>query len=132
VAVDRVSVLKIDKDCHVDRDWIQDYLWLILATCKSYGVNVISVKMCHSQHKGLHFYIQITPPIEAKLANKLQFLLGDDCQRVDYNRARIESGLNEWSKLFEKPDCKLRTIYRSNESSLPHRHHTQRLRGFGL
>ena len=49
---------------------------------------------------------------DADLANQLQWLLGDDCQRVDFNRARIDSGLDEWSKLFEVPYVRLRTIYR--------------------
>jgi hypothetical protein len=68
--------------------------------------------MCPSAHKGQHFYIRITPPVQATLANRLHYLLGDDCQRVDFNRARIESGLDEWSKLFERPNVRLRIIYR--------------------
>ena len=28
-------------------------------------------------------------------------LLGDDSKRLDYNQARIDSGLREWNKLFE-------------------------------
>jgi len=127
VAVDKASVLKIDKDCLLDRDWMQDYLWLILATCQRYGVNVVWIRTCSSKRKGQHFYIKVTPPVKAELANKLQFLLGDDCQRVDFNRARIESGLNEWSKLFEEPGTRLRTIYRlhgvrSNENDCKNHH----------
>jgi hypothetical protein len=43
----------------------------------------------------------------------LQWLLGDDSQRVGFNRARIESGLNEWNKLFEVVGRRLTTIYRA-------------------
>jgi len=117
VAVDKVSILKIDKDCHMTKDWIQDYLWLILAVCRRYQVKVVSVEMCHSRRKGIHFYVEIAPSVKAEVANKLQFLLGVDWQRVGFNQARIYSNFNEWNKLFERPDCKLRTIYRTTESS---------------
>jgi len=114
VAVGKVSVLKIDRDFILRRDWMRDYLWLILTICQRYEVNVVSVRICNSRRKGQHFYVQITPPVEAELANKLQMLLGDDCQRVAFNRARIASGLNEWNKLFEEPEVRLRTIYRAD------------------
>lgn len=106
-----VSVLKIDKDCWVEPDWIDDYVGLVKATCRKYRVTVISIRMSRSRRKGIHFYIEIAPPIDAKTANRLQWLLGDDSSRVDFNRARIDSGLNEWNKLFEEPGRRLRRIY---------------------
>lgn len=118
MVLDKVSILKVDKDCFVDPDWIRDYLLLIVVTCLMRGVKVVSVKMCNSQHKGIHFYIEITPPVEPKLANRLQWLLGDDSKRVDLNRARIESGLKGWNRLFERVGARLRTIYRASESRL--------------
>ena len=51
--------LKIDKDCFVDKQWIEDYIKLITSVCKKFGVTVQSIKMCNSQKKGLHFYIKI-------------------------------------------------------------------------
>jgi hypothetical protein len=113
MAVDKVNVLKIDKDCFVHRQWILDYLELIILTCRRHGTTVISIKKCNSRRKGNHFYIEIDPPVEATLANRLQWLLGDDCDRVDFNRARICSGLNEWNKLFERIGAVLRTVYRA-------------------
>ena len=114
------STLKIDKDVVVDREWIQDYLeWirdylrLILTVCKWFKLKVIAVRMCPSARKGQHFYIDITPPIEATLANRIHYLLGDDCRRVDFDQARIGSGLAGWSKLFERPNVELQTIYPS-------------------
>ena len=112
--VGRVSVLKIDKDSFVSRHWIRDYLRLVLNTCREYRVKVVSVKKTLSERKGVHFYIEITPPVEAELANRLQWLMGDDSRRVDFNRARIESRLNEWNKLFERANARLRTIYRAS------------------
>jgi len=122
VSIDKVSVLKIDKDAFVDSDWLEDYIRLIVHTCRLHGVAVVSAKMCRSRKKGFHLYIEITPAIEPELANRLQWLLGDDCQRVDFNRARIRSGLNEWNKLFEEPGKRLRTIYKHADNSLSGRY----------
>lgn len=108
----RVAELKIDKDCFVDQDWIDNYVEVIIETCRSFGITVESIRMCNSKRKGLHFYIAINPPVESMLANRMQFLLGDDSLRVDFNRARIESGLEEWNKLFEVAGRRLKTIYR--------------------
>ena len=119
--VPKTYLLKIDKDCHVNPDWIEDYIRLILTVSCWFRVGVNSVKMCTSRRKGLHFYIEIDPPLDPQLANRLQWLLGDDCQRVDFNRARIESGLAEWSKLFERVNVRLRTIYHASRFLQGHR-----------
>ncbi len=108
-----VDELKIDKDCIVDPRWTEDYVNVIISTCKEFGISVLSIKKCKSRSKGEHYYIKIGPPIDANLANELQWLLGDDARRVDFNRARIASRLPEWSKLFEEIGVKLRTIYRA-------------------
>lgn len=107
----KVNELKIDKDCFVDEDWIESYAKVITEICRSFGVTVESIKMCNSKKKGLHFYISIHPSVEASFANQLQWFLGDDSLRVDFNRARIDSGLREWNKLFEVAGRKLKTIY---------------------
>jgi len=106
-----VYELKIDKDCFVDDAWEADYIQQIVSTCQRRGVTVLSIKKCDSRRKGVHYYVKIKPPIDANLANELQWLLGDDCLRVDVNRARIGSGCKEWNKLFEKVGARLRTIY---------------------
>lgn len=113
-SVENVSTLKIDKDCFVDPSWITDYVQcVVIPVCASFGHTVMSVEMCNSKRKGVHFYISIEPSVDADLANRIHWLLGDDCKRVDFNRARIESQLNEWNKLFEVPNRKLKTIYRA-------------------
>jgi hypothetical protein len=61
----------------------------------------------------MHFYIKIKPAIEPHVANNLQYLLGDDAKRVAFNMARIESGLAEWNKLFERANARLTTVYRN-------------------
>jgi len=119
--VPNTCLLKIDKDCHVDCDWIEDYIRLVLTVACWFHVAVNSIKTCNSRRKGLHFYIEINPPVNAQQANRLQWLLGDDCQRVDFNRARIESGLAEWSKLFERANVRLRTIYHASRFLQEHK-----------
>src|SRR5665648_37541 len=114
----RVDLLKVDKDCFVDKEWIDAYVKVIVQTCRSYDVLVQTIKMCNSRKKGLHFYIKIHPSVEPERANLLQFLLGDDCLRVNFNRARIASGLLEWNKLFEVAGRRLKTIYREPRNEL--------------
>ena len=104
------SVLKIDKDCHVDTKLNREYVHTIIDICRKHGVRVLSIKTSITAH-GRHFYIRIGPPVEAQTANKLQYLLGDDSRRVDFNRARIEPGLLGWNKLFESVGARLRTVY---------------------
>lgn len=111
-ALDKESTLKIDKDCFVDQDWIRDYVRMAIATCRLKGIEVMRIQMTRTR-KGFHFYIDIDPPVEAELSNRLQWLLGDDCGRVDRNRVRIRSGLNGWNKLFETTGRRPRTIYSS-------------------
>ena len=107
----KVGVLKIDKDCHVDQSWIQDYVRVVRSICHMKRVKVASVEMSHSK-KGLHFYIGIQPRVSSELANRLQWLLGDDCCRVDYNRARIRSHYPDWNKIFERIGQRFVTLYR--------------------
>lgn len=108
----KTSVLKIDKDCFVDPELNMEYVRTILHTCRKYELKVLWVKSSRSRH-GMHFYIRIKPAVEAHMANNLQYLLGDDTKRVAFNRARIESRVAEWNKLFEKPNVKPSTVYRS-------------------
>ena len=105
------DVLKIDKDCFVDAQLNRQYVETILDTCRKHGVTVLSVKCTETRH-GMHFYIEIDPPVDARRANGLQYLLGDDSKRVAFNTARIESGLVPWDKLFEAAGRRLRTVYR--------------------
>jgi hypothetical protein len=112
----QIDTLKIDKDCVVPSKWLQDYVHaVIVSVCHAHGVKVLSVKYNLSRTKGFHLRIHITPSVHANLANRLQFLLGDDAERVSKNRARIRVGLPNWNKLFEKEHVRLRTIYRHDE-----------------
>ena len=103
--------MKIDKDCFVDKGWLADYIDAVITICRLKGVEARRIRICCSRRKGLHFYVDINPPVESHIANLLQWLLGDDSQRVDFNRARIDSGLARWNLLFEVAGRQLRTIY---------------------
>jgi hypothetical protein len=114
--MNKTSILKIDKDCHVDQSWIQDYVRVVRSVCRMKRVRVAFVEMGRSK-KGLHFYIGIQPRVSSELANRLQWLLGDDCRRVDYNRARIRSRYPDWNKLFERIGQRFVTLYRCKISA---------------
>jgi hypothetical protein len=107
----RESVLKVDKDCHVTSQLEREYIQQTIAILQRHHVNVEWIRATRTHH-GRHYYIKINPAVDAHTANDLQYLLGDDASRVDYNRARINSRLEEWNKLFEASGRKLRTIYR--------------------
>jgi len=118
LTLDKERTLKIDKDCFVDEDWIQEYVRMAIMTCRLKGVEVLRIRKSRTR-KGFHLYLDIAPPVEAELANQLQWLLGDHCGKVDRNRARIRSGLQRWNKLFERPSAGLRAVYRCEDRSSP-------------
>ena len=105
------DLLKIDKDCFVEADLEREYAQTVVDTCRKHGIKVVWIKSTQTQH-GTHFYIKTNPPVDALTANNLQYLLGDDSKRVAFNKARVKSGLPGWNKLIERPNVRLRTIYR--------------------
>ncbi len=108
------SVLKIDKDCHVDSKLEQEYIRSVLEILSKRQLRVECVQATRTHH-GRHYYIHIDPPVDATTGNRLQYLLGDDAKRVDYNQVRIDSGLPEWNKLFELIGRRLIILYRRTE-----------------
>jgi hypothetical protein len=105
------SVLKMDKDCHIDSELEHEYIQDALAILSKRGITVLKIEATRTYH-GRHYYFHLAEPVDAQTANQLQYLLGDDPKRVDYNQARINSGLEGWNKLFETIGRKLRTLYR--------------------
>jgi len=108
------SVLKIDKDCHIDTELEHEYIQDSLAILSKRGIRVLKIEATRTYH-GRHYYFHIAEPVDARTANRLQYLLGDDTNRVDYNQARINSRLVGWNKLFEAIGRQLRTIYPNPE-----------------
>ncbi len=120
----RESVLKIDKDCHVDSQLEQEYIRNTVAILSKHHVIVVLIRATRTQH-GRHYYIRVNPPVDAHVANRLQYLLGDDPKRVAYNEARIKSSLPEWNKLFERIDASTITVYRGRRKQVLTRRHVQ-------
>ena len=111
-SIPKTDLLKIDKDCVVDARLQREYVQTVIDVCQERGIKVLWIKRTDTAH-GIHYYIRISPPVDARTANNLQYLLGDDSKRVGFNNARIDSGLVEWSKLFERANCKVTTLYRA-------------------
>jgi len=102
--VSPTRLLKIDKDCLVDAAWLKEYRETIrLVLRRLHDLRPTAIVITPSRSKGSHVRIYLDRSISAATANRLQWLLGDDYARVDFNRARIDAGFDEWSKLFEKP-----------------------------
>jgi len=108
--IPRVSELRVDKDCHVSSQLEREYVRQSIAILRKHHLRVELIKATRTYH-GRHYYISIDPPVDARTANNLQYLLGDDARRVDFNRARVISRLKEWSLLFEDVGRKLKTLY---------------------
>jgi hypothetical protein len=113
----RESILKVDKDCYIDSALEQEYIQDSLAILSRHGITVLKIEATRTYHGG-HYYLYLAEPVGAHTANRLQYLLGDDSKRVDYNQARIDSVLTGWNKLFEAAGRKLVTLYRTKESDL--------------
>jgi hypothetical protein len=75
------------------------------------GITVLKIEATRTYH-GRHYYFYLAEPVDASTANRLQYLLGDDSKRVDYNQARINSRLTDWNKLFETVGRRTVTLYR--------------------
>ena len=101
-AIPETRLLMIDKDLLVDPCWLKEYRETIGLVLRGHGLKPTRIAMTPSRSKGFHVRIYLVSPIPAEEANKLQWLLGDDCAKVDFNRARIGAGFDEWSKLFER------------------------------
>ncbi len=95
--------LMIDLDLVVDEWWLQNYRCVVKLVLEYFGLLATTTRITPSQRKGYHVRIYLNKPVPAGFANMLQLLLCDDHGRVDFNRARINVGFDEWSKLFEPP-----------------------------
>jgi hypothetical protein len=102
VRIPPTSLLKIDLDLLVNESWLQHYRRNVRLILKSYGLRAGAVKITPSRRKGYHVRIYLDKAIPAVIANMFQWFLLDDHARVDFNRARIQAGFDEWDKLFER------------------------------
>lgn len=96
-------LLMIDLDLVVDERWLKHYRCKVRLVLESYGLRATAIRTTPSRNKGYHVRVYLDRAVPAETANMLQWLLLDDHGRVDFNRARIKIGFNEWDKLFEPP-----------------------------
>jgi len=96
-------LLMVDIDLVVDKSWLKQYRRNVASILRSYGLRPTAIRITASRSKGYHARIYLNKPVPAENACMLQWLLCDDAPRVDFNRARIKAGFDEWNKLFEEP-----------------------------
>lgn len=118
VRLPRERVLKVDKDCHIDSELEYEYIQDALAILTRRGIHVVKIEATRTYH-GRHYYFYLAEPVDACTANHLQYLLGDDPKRVDYNQARISSELTGWNKLFETIGRRTVTLYQHPSCATP-------------
>ena len=97
------KLLMIDLDITMDDSWLKHYRCMVELVLESFGFKATSVRITPSRSRGYHVRIYLNKPVPAETANMLQLLLLDDHGRVDFNRARINVGFDEWDKLWDKP-----------------------------
>jgi len=95
--------LMIDLDTTVDELWLKHYRSMVRLILESYGLEANAIRITPSRRRGYHVRIFLNKAVSAETANMLQWLLCDDHGRVDFDRARINVGFDEWNKLFEDP-----------------------------
>jgi hypothetical protein len=97
------KLLMIDLDLDPDKSWLKQYRRNVAQVLRSCGLRPTSIRITRSRSKGYHARIYLNKPVPAETACMLQWILCDDAPRVDFNRARIKAGFDEWNKLFEPP-----------------------------
>jgi hypothetical protein len=97
------SRLLVDIDLDAGKSWLKQYRRNAAIVLRSCELRPTAIRITRSRRKGYHARIYLNKPVPAHVANMLQWLLGDDAPRVDFNRARINAGFDEWNKLFEGP-----------------------------
>jgi hypothetical protein len=97
------AFLMIDLDITVDASWLKHYRRIVELNLGCFGLEATAIRIAPSRKRGYHVRIYLDKPVPAGFANMLQWFLLDDHGRVDFDRARIEVGLDEWCKFFEPP-----------------------------
>jgi hypothetical protein len=97
----RTRILKIDLDLIVDKAWLTHYRRNVQLVLSSYSLAATVIRITPSRRKGYHVRIYLDKSVSAHNAVLLQWLLCDDHARVDFNRARVNAGFDEWNKFHE-------------------------------
>lgn len=92
-----ISYLKIDLDVKPPKTWLNEWIKTRKLILKHYNYNIIKVVKHETEH-GWHIWFHIEGKIPFNEIIKLQFILGDDHQRVYFNIQR--KGFKKFRELF--------------------------------
>jgi hypothetical protein len=93
----KTSILKIDLDVKPPEEWLQEWIETRKLILFAKGLDVTKIYK-HPTEKGWHFWFHLSHPISFDEAIKLQFILGDDQQRVYFSLQR--KGFTKFKHLF--------------------------------
>jgi hypothetical protein len=97
-----VSVAKIDVDVKMDEDLLTKFLKTRTAIIKELGYTGLGFNHRETE-KGHHFWFHVCEDLSDKELCDLQFLLGDDIVRHQFNLVRLKVGtFREFNALFSK------------------------------
>jgi len=87
-------IFKVDVDVKLPKYYFKLFLKTRIAILKALNLKVIKVNYAETG-KGYHFWFHVRSGVKLSDLDKcmLQFFLGDDHNRVNYNLIRVNSGL---------------------------------------
>lgn len=86
----RSSLIKIDIDVKVPKKWLKEFIETRQLILKKLGYEIEYITYYKSKH-GYHFYFKLKNELKSRKEKvKLQFLLGDDHNRVYFNLLRLK------------------------------------------
>jgi len=95
-----MSVLKLDVDFKMDKELLRKFVDTRFAILKHLGYHVVEIKAVETK-RGYHFWVHLSENLNARERCELQFLLGDDINRVKYNFLRLNAKcFDEFNALF--------------------------------
>ena len=95
------KMLKIDVDFKPPTQWLSEWLKTRATILQDLGLYTYKFTTFWTK-RGFHLYITLDKDVPDNIANKYQWLLGDDATRVKINQWRIERGIKRWNKLFHE------------------------------
>jgi len=97
-----VSIAKCDLDFKPDPLLLSEYIYTRKVIIVAMGYTPIKVNYVETEH-GYHFWYHIQENLDDEDLVCLQFVLGDDLRRLEYNVLRLQANVfNEFNCLFSK------------------------------
>jgi hypothetical protein len=96
------NLLKLDIDFKPPNKWMKLWREERAFMLHALGYHIKNVLVVPSSKRGIHVYIRLLEEVPPQTLNMLQWLCGDDPSRVEINRWRIKTGIENWNVLFYK------------------------------